>query len=292
MADHSIGLAFFNSQPYSPLQPIEDSYTKLAGVSFWLKRDDLIDPFISGNKFRKLKYNLIHACQMGYTRLVSIGGAHSNHLYSLSFAAKKFNLPFLALVRGEIHQLNSTTIQAIHENGHQIQAISRIRYREGNFDEFLKEGDYFIPEGGSNEFALKGVAEMLEEIELKFDQIAVPCGTGGTLSGLVKAGAPSIGIEVLKGNFIGSKVLEFTGKRLGYSIFAYPFGGYAKNAQDLQHFMDWFASVHKIQLEFVYSGKLLFGLYDLMSKGFFPKGSTLIGVHTGGLRTGLQIQGN
>ncbi len=279
------GLAFFECLPFSPLEPIEDIHTRKACVSLWLKRDDLIDPYISGNKFRKLKYNLLHACKESFKRIVSVGGAHSNHLYAVSFAAKRLNVPFTALVRGDEGHLDSPTLEKIATNGHTIKAVPRSQFREKRFGAFLESGDYFIPEGGTTPLALQGVAELVKEIDIEFEHIVVPCGTGGTLAGLVSAHAKQpIGIEVLKGGFIAQQVAELTGVKSGYEVFAYHFGGYAKNSPPLQQFMQWFAATHNIQVEFVYSGKMLFGLYDLMRQGFFKRGSTVVAVHTGGLR--------
>ncbi len=288
------GLAFFDRVPCSPIISLEDERTRSAKVQLWLMRDDLIDPFIGGNKFRKLKYTLLAAAAHPPEWIVSVGGAHSNHLYALSFAAMRLGVKMLALVRGDEGHLDSPTIQALIQNGTWIRAVKRSDFREKNFAPYYADipRRLFIPEGGTTALALRGCAELPLQIGFRYDVLAVPCGTGGTLAGIVQGITQqpqphplALGFAVLRGGFLRREVARLAGTTKGFQVIEdYHFGGYAKKTAQLIEFMDWFMNTHHIEIEHVYSGKMLFGLYDLMAKNYFEQGTKIIAVHTGGLR--------
>ena len=186
--------------------------TNNKNLTFLVKREDLLHPTISGNKWRKLKYNLIEAHKQGYRTLLTFGGAYSNHIYSTASAGRIFGFDTIGIIRGEEHlPLNSTLSFAV-KCGMKLHYIDRTTYRKKTEPFFLEELEhkygkyYFIPEGGSNTLAIKGCSEIINDINTDFDFILSACGTGGTLSGIISGlngKSNIIGIPVLKGaNFL------------------------------------------------------------------------------------------
>ncbi len=290
----------------SPLQRIEDPWLEPYQIELWLKRDDLLHPIISGNKWRKLKYALRHALALGCDTLISMGGAYSNHLHALAFAGSQFNLNTQAFVRGELVSPLNPTLQDLHDWGMQLEFVSRSEYRQlrlyqdWNALPKLQAGHYWLPEGGAGTYAQQGVAELLDEITLKFDSLCVACGTGATLAGLLTkkpSSAKVIGFAALKNaGFLNSDVARMSANAEGndWEInHAYHFGGFAEVNDELLMFMHRFETLTSIALDPLYTGKMLFGVYDLIAQGYFKKGQRIIAIHTGGLqgrRSGILAQ--
>ena len=292
--------------PVSPVQTIFHPVLEKAGVQLILKRDDLIHPSISGNKWRKMKYNLVEAQQQGAKQLITFGGAYSNHIYATASAGKVFGFDTLGIIRGdELNPQSSPTLQYAAQQGMQFRFVSRTAYRDK--EEILRqltqedralEKAYYLPEGGSNHLALKGLAELSQEIyqQTQPNYIVSAVGTGGTIAGiLASSNAPThiIGVVALKGATEGlfrdiqellseHPAIDFTPFTL---LDTYHFGGYAKHTPMLLDFIRNFESYNPaVQLEQVYTGKMLYGIIDLAEKGYFKKGSQVVAVHTGGLQ--------
>jgi 1-aminocyclopropane-1-carboxylate deaminase len=284
----------------TPLQEISDPVTRGAGVTLFIKRDDLIHPTVSGNKWRKLKYNLLEAKQQGATTILTFGGAFSNHLYATAAAGAYLNLKTIGIVRGEDPgELKSSTLKFCEQQGMTLHFVSREEYKLRNSQDYIDQlgvklgNPFVIPEGGTSEWALKGVEEMTYEVDQQLtqkpDYYAVAAGTGGTAAGILSSGANVLAFSALKGGeFLRQDILNLIGT--GHSngkldLFTnYHFKGYAKHTPELLDFIRWFKEQHAIQLEQVYTGKMLFGLYDLMKNGYLKKGTTIVAVHTGGLQ--------
>ena len=269
-------------------------------VEVYLQREDLLHPFVNGNKYYKLKYNLQKAKDENYSTLLTFGGAYSNHIYAVSAAAKLFGFKSIGIIRGEEYDPLNPTLQFAVNNGMKLSYIDRKTYRKRTDPEFRKEiaqqfGDvYIIPEGGTNELALKGAAEILPNIETDFDYLCAPVGSGGTLAGLI-AGLNGkkkvIGFSALKG---GEYLTEIINELLSNSSVRkfdnweiqsnYHFGGFAKITKELIEFIDWFRVENNILLEPLYTGKMMYGINDLISKKHFPKNSKIVAIHTGGLQ--------
>ena len=283
----------------SILSPLKNSLFKQHQVEVWLKRDDLLHPIISGNKWRKLKYSLNHALSLEKNTLISMGGAYSNHLHALAFTGKLLNLKTRAFIRGERPKQLNPTLKDIINWGMKLDFINRRDYRA--LREFktndtlpnLAENEYWIPEGGALSFALQGVVESIHEINQTFQIICAPCGTGTTLAGVIQAVSNQtqvLGFSALKGSdFLEKEVTQLlasnTKMQHNWSINTdYHFGGFAKTTPELLDFIQVFEKRHQITLEPIYSGKMLFGLYDLIAQDYFKKGSQIIAIHTGGLQ--------
>lgn len=269
-------------------------------MSLFVKREDLIHPYLSGNKWYKLKYNLQEAKRLKKDSLLTFGGAYSNHIYSTSAAGKIINLNTIGIIRGEEHTPLNPTLSFAKANGMKLFYLDRKSYRKKNSSEIINEleikfGDfYLLPEGGTNELAVKGCREILNSINIDFDYICCPCGTGGTIAGLIsglKGKKFALGFAVLKGaSFLKEDVSALlikvdNNKYDNWDInLDYHFGGYAKYNKELLKFVYEFVSKNKISIEPIYTGKMFFGIYDLISKGYFPDGSKIVAIHTGGLQ--------
>lgn len=284
----------------SPLQIIADKWLEEKGIQLYIKRDDLLHQQVQGNKWRKLKYNLIKAQALGKNTLLTFGGPYSNHIYATAAAAKLFGFKSIGIIRGEEPKEPSYTIRFAASQGMELQYVDRTTYRNKDNAEYLQmqkaqyPNAYIVPEGGTNPYALQGVAELVGELDVPFDYLCSACGTGGTLAGLVaglKGEKQLLGFSSLKGDDaltaqINSLVQQYAGTSYhNYSVnFDYHFGGYAKVKPELIDFIKSFKQQHNIQLEPVYTGKMMYGIYDLIKQNYFPKGSTIIVVHTGGLQ--------
>ena len=263
-------------------------------------RMDWLHPVISGNKYFKLKYNIKNAIAANKTGIITFGGAYSNHLAATAFACNENGLQSTAVVRGEDSGNLSHTLLFCKETGMKLEFVSRTEYsnKEKLYSSFqLKYPCYFlVPEGGDNEAGVKGCTEILSNINnpQQYTHIICDVGTGATFKGIVKSSVPLqtiTGIVVLKG---AEAMNETFTKSLSTNsnfqlIHDYHFGGYAKRTDELITFMNRFYELHHIPSDFVYTGKLFFGLYDLIHKNFFPPGSKILCIHTGGLQGNLSL---
>ncbi len=293
---------YFDIQLPSPL--IEMPFKDFSDYSIYAKRDDLINPFISGNKYRKLKYNLIKAVQDGAKELIAFGGAFSNLLHSLSYISSKLGINTTFYIRGDSYDSKNPTLEFIKNNGVQLKFLSRTEFKLIREEAYLKKikkkhpDSYIIPEGGSNNLAVPGSAEIVDEVTQQLrkspDYIIMDLGTGGTFAGVLSKLNPKtklIGISAIKGVdwdktltkiFDGDTTLV---KKNNWIIFEdYNFGGFARFNQELIDFINNFKKYNGVQLEPIYSGKLVFGMLDLLNKNYFKKDSTIVWVHGGGLQ--------
>ena len=284
----------------SPLQQLHDQLFLEKGIEVFVKRDDLIHEHIQGNKWRKLKYNLYEARLNKQNTLLTFGGAYSNHVYATAAAAKLFHFKSIGIIRGQEPTVKSSTLEFAASQGMELYYMDREQYRQKdepmNIDSLrVQIGDfYYIPEGGTNVLALEGVGEIVSEINMDYDYLCAPCGTGGTLAGLVaalKGKKQILGFSSLKGEDtltqkVSELVKEFSGEEFSnFNVnFDYHFGGYAKIKPDLIDFINEFKQKFQIQLEPVYTGKMFFGLFDLIQCDFFKRGSRIVAIHTGGLQ--------
>lgn len=288
----------------SPLSRVDDELIRAHGVELWVKRDDLLHPVISGNKWRKLKFILDHALKLGADTIVSMGGAYSNHLHALAFAGKCLGLKTVAYVRGEKPAILNPTLRDLLEWGMELRFISRGEYRQlraykSHHDlPDLKSGQYWLPEGGATELALKGVAEIVQEITSDYDVLTVACGTGTTLAGLIAAMPQkkvALGFAALKGaDFLNADVENLlaetpSGPKCWRILLDYHCGGFGKTTPALLSFTEQFEKQHGIPLEPVYTGKMFLGIYDLLQQGFFKPGQRIVALHTGGLQ-GVRVE--
>ncbi|WP_396591712.1 1-aminocyclopropane-1-carboxylate deaminase/D-cysteine desulfhydrase [Allomuricauda sp. R78024] len=279
-----------------PNQKVHLPLLEEKGITLCLKREDTIHPFISGNKYRKLKYNLLEAKRQEHTALLTFGGAFSNHIAATAFAGKEAGLKTIGIIRGEELKDSWTenpTLKLAKEHGMEFHFVSRSDYREkdtSTFYERLKSlfGDfYLLPEGGTNALAAKGCEEILTEADMEFDFVCSCVGTGGTVAGLINSAKPHqtvLGFPALKGDFLKQDILKFARNENWEFIPDYHFGGYAKVDERLIDFINIFKKETQIPLDPIYTGKMLFGILDMVKQGFFKPGASILAIHSGGLQ--------
>ena len=276
----------------SPLQSLANPFAEPVNIQLFLKRDDLLHPAISGNKWRKLKYNLLAAQQQRFTTLLTFGGAYSNHLSATAAAGQAFGFQTIGVVRGDElprKPLNKT-LTFCQSCGMRLHFVSRNDYRRKDDPDFLLALErqfgpcYILPEGGTNDLAIRGTAEILSEINLQLgytpDYVCCPVGTGGTVAGLAQSA--TLATTVL--GFMVLKLPDTNPLANWQAITDYHFGGYAKTTPELIQFIRRFERKTGVQIEQVYTGKMLYGIYELARNGYFPEGATVVAVHTGGLQ--------
>lgn len=286
----------------SPIQPLNDQLFENFDIKVFAKRDDLIDKEISGNKWRKLKYNILNSNGLP---ILTFGGAFSNHIAATAATCFRLGVRSIGIIRGERTLILNNTLQQAEDCGMQLHFISRSDYRLKNDKEFIIKlhklfGEFFlIPEGGANLYGVKGAGDIVDEIELPYDYLISAMGTGTTLSGMLinsNINQLQVGIPVLKnGTFLNNDVStmistycsEFSlPQPKGNSVIFtdYHFGGYARITNELIDFIRYFFKQHHIKTDPVYSGKSAFALYDLIKRNYFKKGSTVVWLHCGGLQ--------
>ncbi|MBK7762559.1 MAG: 1-aminocyclopropane-1-carboxylate deaminase/D-cysteine desulfhydrase [Bacteroidetes bacterium] len=266
-------------------------------VQIDILRLDAMHPEISGNKWFKLKYNLQAAYERGAKSLLSFGGAYSNHLHALAFAGFKTKLKTIGIIRGE--EVVNPTLQDCIVWGMDLHFISREKYRHKTEVSFLEEIQskfphaYIIPEGANNEAGLLGCNEILQGIPLaNYQYIAASVGTATTLCGLINASLGSnevLGFLAMKqGLYLEEEIKQRTTKTNWRLIDDYHFGGFGKSNAELFTFMDNFTTKHNIDLDRVYTAKMMYGMYDLIQANRFEHNAKFLVIHTGGLQGNRQ----
>jgi 1-aminocyclopropane-1-carboxylate deaminase len=277
----------------TPIQELHDPVFETAGVRVLIKREDMNHPSVSGNKWWKLKYNLEEVKKLGKETLLTFGGAYSNHIYGTAAAAHELGWKSFGIIRGEETLPLNQTLAFAKRRGMQLEYVSRADYRKKHEPEFLKKlrdqfGDfYLIPEGGTNELAVKGVAEFAKSLGNDFDYLCCSVGTGGTLAGVIEGLAQSkkvIGFSSLKGGeFLEEEIRKYTDKNGNWDlIHDYHFGGYGKTTSALIQFIEQIEMQFDLPLDPIYTSKMMFGILDLLKKRYFRSGSVILAIHTGG----------
>jgi len=289
----------FLDTPKIPLQEVTHPLLEKFGLTLTIKRLDLIHPLLSGNKFFKLKYNLHQAIILGYKKVLTFGGAFSNHIYATSAAAKLCGLDAIGIIRGEEHLPLNPTLSFAISQGMELCYWNRDSYKNKDEDK-VKEllsrdfGEfYLIPEGGTNAWAIKGTSEILDMYDEDFDVICTPIGTGGTFAGIVngkKAHQKVMGFSALKGDFIFEEMSTLLKTHFSSFSDQYEvindchFGGYGKFKPELIEFMLEFYEQTRIPLDPVYTGKMMHGIFKRIENGQFLTGQRILALHTGGLQ--------
>lgn len=330
LGTESMHNAFINAAPenIASLQRIDDPVLAQAGVTLAVLRLDLLFPQYSGNKYFKLKYNIVQARVQGCKRLLSFGGAFSNHIHALAFAGAAEGFDTVGIIRGERPKVLNDTLIDAQNAGMTLHYVSRDEYRMRHDSQYQQDllaqypDCYIIPEGGANLLGVRGCMEIVEHIHRSmgsdYDVIALPCGTGATMAGVVAgvvAGTPDdktiIGVSVLKGaNYLDDEVSGYlralnvddntsavdpsksAGAEAGPAVglcrwrieHDYHCGGYAKLTPELVRFMDDFQQRTEIPLEPVYSAKMLRAIYAMITDGQMPDNARIVAIHTGGLQ--------
>ncbi len=283
----------------TPLVKVTDPFLEQNLVSLHIKRDELNHKDISGNKWRKLKYNIADLKNSGINTLLTFGGAYSNHISATAAAGKEFGFRTIGVIRGEEHLPLNTTLEFAVKCGMDLHYMDRSTYRLKESAEVIRHleqkfGEFFVvPQGGANLQGVKGCMEIVDETMHDFDYICCACGTGATLAGIIiqlKSHQTALGFPALKGGSFLEKDINYFLSEMKSSnknwqlILDYHFGGFAKYSNALIDFIIRFKENHDVQLDPLYTGKMVFGIYDMIKKGFFSKNSKICVIHTGGLQ--------
>ncbi len=290
--------------PHISADVLKEKFIDDAGIKISVLRLDKIHPVISGNKLFKLHYYIEEAISTGKKSLVTFGGAYSNHLVAAAYACKMKGIKSIGIVRGERPlQLSHTLLECMHLQM-KLHFISREAYKDKDKPlsiSQLKENfkhSIIVPEGGYGIAGAKGAALIMHAVPADATHICCAVGTGTTVAGLLmgaRGNQQIIAFPVLKGmNDLSASMQFLTENKLPlsqlYTAPDYHFGGYAKSNAALFHFMNTMFALHQLPLDFVYTGKMMYGVFDLIKKGFFPKGSNIVCVHTGGLQGNRSLQ--
>lgn len=265
-------------------------------ISLYIKREDLLHPIISGNKFRKLKYNLEEAKNQNQKVLLTFGGAFSNHIVAVAGAGKEFGFETIGIIRGEeLHDKidGNPSLSLAQQLGMKFVFISREHYRLKETEDFITQlrkdfgNFYLLPEGGTNELAIKGCEEILRPSDTDFTHICSSIGTGGTITGIINSSSQNqkiIGFSSLKGDFLQKDIAKFANKKNWTVNSDYHFGGYGKVTDELIDFINSFYLKNHIHLDPIYTGKMMYGICNLIENNYFPPNSKILAIHTGGLQ--------
>lgn len=265
-----------------------------SGLQLFLKREDKIHNIISGNKYRKLKFNLINAKELGFKGLLTFGGAYSNHIPAVAYAAKKNGFKSLGFIRGEEivnNYLENPTLKYSHDLGMKFKFLSRSNYKLKTNEYFLRKlkkkfKDYYlIPEGGTNALGVLGCQEILNDSDKEFDYICCSVGTGGTICGLINSSNENqkiIGFSSINKNYLLNDITKFVTNENWMLIDDFSFGGYGKVNNELIEFMNNFRLKYGILLDPIYTSKLVYGVLNLITNNFFKPNSKILMIHTGG----------
>jgi 1-aminocyclopropane-1-carboxylate deaminase len=293
------------SKPLSIIQKIELPLFKKHNINVQIKRDDLIHDIVSGNKWRKLKYNLLNLKQKKYNGAITFGGSFSNHIHAFAYACKQHSIPCVGIIRGEPHYANNFTLSWARHWGMHCHFVDRLTYRRRFEDNYLNEltqqfpDHLIIPEGGTNTAAIKGVAEIISELRCQtaFDTLITPVGSGGTLAGLISGDSQQhankhkiLGIAVLKqAEYLVHDINQLLPDNAKIHnnwqlLTQFHRGGYGKiNDEDIKR-LKQINQQTGIVFEPVYSGKMMLALCELIEQGYFHANERIVLVHTGGLQ--------
>lgn len=267
-------------------------------IKLFIKREDLIHDIVSGNKWRKLNYNFKYIKEKKIKKILSFGGAYSNHLHALSWLAKKNNIKSFGLVRGCKLSIENPTLSFCKKNKMDLFFLDRSTYRNNKYNNPIfkkiiksKENVFVIPEGGFNEFGIKGCEEIMNEVNEHYDIICCSIGSGCTAVGIIKSlkfDQSFLGFSSFKNNAQIKNIISEKVKTMNWEINSeYNFGGFGQVNDELKKFIKDFKNTYAIMLDPIYTSKLFFGLFDMISKNKLPKDSRILALHTGGLQ-GLQ----
>ena len=272
------------------------TYDLPKGITLEIKREDLLHPFVSGNKFRRLKYNILQAKAENQSVLLTFGGAFSNHIAAVAYAGKEQGFETIGVIRGDELRdkiSENPTLSFAQECGMRFEFVTREAYRHKTETAFIEQlqvkfgSFYLVPEGGTNDLAVKGCEEILTEFDAHFDFVCSAVGTGGTISGLINSALPHqkvLGFPALKGDFLQNEIHKFVNNKNWELITDYHFGGYGKVTTEFIEWMNWFYAQTGIPLDPIYTGKMVFGVMDLIQRNYFPPKSKILMIHTGGLQ--------
>lgn len=264
-------------------------------IRLFIKREDLVHPEISGNKYWKLFFNINNYLERNPQSplIITFGGAFSNHISAVSALGKLSEIPTLGIIRGEELEkkwTHNSTLVFAKRNGMSLKFVTREEYRhKEKLTEFLQEefpDALIIPEGGTNKNAVQGIKMMMNDDTKDFDYLCTAVGTGGTVAGIsefCEQNQKVMGFKVVEDASLENRISELTSKR-NFHLIDTAFGGYGKINDDNVRFINDFKAKYDIPLEPIYTGKMMQKVFEMIEENYFPEGSKILCFHTGGLQ--------
>jgi 1-aminocyclopropane-1-carboxylate deaminase len=277
---------------------MSDDFIEEKECKVGILRLDKIHPVISGNKYFKLKYYLEEAIRNNRDTIITFGGYYSNHLHATAFACNTYGLKSVGYVRGEEPSTINDTLKDCIKFGMELKFIP-----QGDFKKIQEQLTFsqpqhvqIIPMGGNGVLGMRGAGEILNfKTSNEFDYIIGSAGTGTMGGGLLhklEKYQQLVLISAVKNNFsLKEEILaldpSLDDKEKQLSIHhEFHFGGFGKSNPMLFEKMNWFYKEHQIPTDFVYTGKMICGFYELLRNNSIRKKSKILLIHSGG------IQGN
>lgn len=284
---------FLSAEKNVPIEKLDLRFFTEKEIELNILRTDLLHPIISGNKWYKLKYNLVEAKKENKKTILSFGGTYSNHLHALAYCGHIMQIETIGIVRGEA--VSNATLEDCKRWGMQHIFVDRQQYRNRNEKEYLTYWQkkfpmaYIIPEGGCNSLGVLGAKDILNNINLeKIQHIVCPVGTGTTLAGILAYVPKHIkvwGVTAIKnGAYLKEAINQYTTNHHFELLTEYHFGGFAKTNSELTEFVSNFFNNTHIPLDKVYNAKAMYALVELCFKNEIDKSSSALYIHTGGLQ--------
>lgn len=285
------------------IEPLSPDWVRKDGVAADMLRLDLIHPVISGNKWYKLKHNIEHAKNEGYKAALTFGGAYSNHLVAAATSANIEGITSIGVVRGNDNSKLTDTLKQCEAMGMKLHFITRDAYARRDDIDFLEKlsakfnDPFIIPEGGANEWGRIGAEEIAVLIPQGYTHVCVSVGTGTTFTGLRNALPDNVQlmgfVPMKQGRYLEEDVKPFLYQEdhRNWQLFdEWHFGGFGKSTDKLIGFMNEFYNANNIPLDIVYTGKMMYGVKDMLVQNFFPKESKVLCIHTGGLQGNVSVK--
>lgn len=284
---------FLLAEKNVPLEKLDLRFFTHTKIEINILRTDLLHPIISGNKWYKLKHNILQANKENKTTILSFGGAYSNHLHALAYSGHMMNIETIGIVRGE--EVSNATLLDCKRWGMQLIFVDRQQYRNRNEKEYIAYWQkkfpmaYIVPEGGGNALGVLGATEILQNINLdKIKNIVCPVGTGTTLAGILACVPKHVkvwGVAAIKnGAYLKDAIKQYTMNNHFTLLTEYHFGGFAKTNFILNEFVTSFLKTTLVPLDKVYNAKAMFALVELYNKNVIDNNSNTLYIHTGGLQ--------
>lgn len=287
-----------------PIQPLDPLWFQPYVQQVAMLRLDMLHPVVSGNKWYKLKYNMAHALSLGCDAVLTFGGAWSNHLIATAAAARAAGLKSIAIIRGLHGQDDITpTLASCHEYGMELVFVSKEEYKLKDDPQYLNTlsatypSAFIIPEGGANEWGRAGAGSISHQVPTYYTHICLSVGSGTTLAGLRNALAASVtvyGYVPMKRGIYMREEIEPTlhpAQNINWQLFDdWHFGGFGKRNEELISFMNSFYDMHRIPLDIIYTGKMMYGIKQQLAAGFFPADARMLCIHTGGLQGNVSVK--
>lgn len=285
------------------VQPLHPAWYNAGVAALDILRLDLVHPIVSGNKWYKLRLNVMYAQDHGFKTILTFGGGYSNHLIATAYTARHMGMRSVGIVRGRYAQL-TPTLRNCREEGMELIFVTKEDYDRQGEPEWEQQlaaqfdNIYIVPEGGANEWGRKGAGLITKFIKPHYTHIALSAGSGTTLCGIRNKTNPAqhiLGFVPMKqGTYLQEHIAPHLapGHDTNWQLYdQWHFGGFGKWNAALVAFMNDFYETNNIPLDIIYTSKMMYGLRELIYANHFAPTDKILCIHTGGLQGNVGVQG-